>query len=221
MLEEESSMKEQTTLSVRAHVAAAVGLGVAFMACGIGPVPAWAQSLQERAAAAQGRWTEYREQIESSDPIARAEALRVALNDENIGIRDSALWLVLQRRDALPVAVVLEKGGRIGPGDLPNPEISALRWNLEQHSFEGRSVSYGYATRAIGRILEGTVQIRYERMRMPSFTGQPSGVPPTKNELVLRDCTVVLAIDASDSALAGPLRCENMSQTLHLRMPLS
>ncbi len=182
--------------------------------------PAWPQSIQERAAAAERRWAEYQEVLESSNPVARAEALRAALADENVGIRNNALWAVLQRRNVLPVAVVLEAGGRIGPGEVPNLEIVGLRWDPEHRSFAGRFVSHAFASQATGEVLEGHLQIKYDRVKMPIRFGQPADIPLTNKDFAIRPCTVVLTVKSGDNSLNGPLRCEGMPQTLQIRMPL-
>jgi hypothetical protein len=179
-----------------------------------------AQQLQDRAAAAEWRWAEYQEVLEASDPVAGAEALRAALADENLGIRTSALWTVLRRRDTLPLTVVLEPGGRIGPGEVPSPGISRIRWNPEQRTFEGLVHSFGFTDHPTGAIVEGKLQIRYGRLKMPIRFDLPADVPLTRKDFVLRHCDAVLAISAADASLSGPLRCEGMAQTLTLRMPL-
>jgi hypothetical protein len=179
-----------------------------------------AQQLQDRAAAAQRRWTEYQEMLESSNPVARAEALRAALADENIGIRTNALWTVLRRRDVLPVTVVLEPGGRIGPGEVPSLEVSRIRWDPEQQTFEGLTHSFGFTDHPTGAIVEGKLQIQYGRLNMPIRFGLPADVPLTRKDFVVRHCNAVLAISAIDASLTGPLRCEGMAQTLTIRLPL-
>ena len=131
----------------------------------------------------------------SSNPVARAEALRAALADENVGIRNNALWAVLQRRNVLPVAVVLEAGGRIGPGEVPNLEIVGLRWDPEHRSFAGRFVSHAFASQATGEVLEGHLQIKYDRVKMPIRFGQPADIPLTNKDFAIRPCTVVLTVE--------------------------
>ena len=182
--------------------------------------PSWGQSLQERAAAAERRWVEYQEMLQSTNPITRSEGLSAALADENIGIRSNALWSVLQRRQMLPIEVVVPPGGRIGPGEVPDAAVFNLRWNLEQRSFEGRARSFGYLADVTGAVVPGKLQISYLHLRMPARFGRPSDVPLTTKDVAVRKCTVSLVLNMAHDALEGPLRCEEMPELLALRMPL-
>jgi hypothetical protein len=142
-----------------------------------------AQQLQDRAAAAERRWADYQEMLESSNPVARAEALRAALADENLGIRTNALWTVLRWRNTLPLTVVLEPGGRIGPGEEPSPGIPRVHWDPEQRTFTG--LAHSFAPMRFGRcaIVDGKLQIRYGRLKMPIRFGSPPDVPLTQEGL--------------------------------------
>ena len=180
----------------------------------------WAQSPQDRGAAAERRWVEYQEMLQSNNPITRSEGLTAALADENLGIRGNALWSVLQRRQTLPIEAVVPLGGRIGPGEVPDVAVSRLRWNPEQRSFEGIVRSFGYSGNVTGAVVSGKLQISYERLRMPGRSGLPSDVSLTQKDLVIRKCTVSLALNPAHDALEGPLRCEEVPQTLALRMAL-
>ena len=196
-------------------------LGAAWLVVSVlHPELSSAETLQERVAAAQRRWAEYQEMMDSSDPIARAESFSAALADENLGIRNNALWSLLQRRDQLPINVVFEPGGRIGPGELPDIQISQMRWDPAQRTFKGTFRSHGYLSRAGGVVTEGKLQVSYDHVRMPARFGQGADIPLTDKDFVLRNCTVVLSINPTDMSLGGPLRCEGMVQTLPLRMPV-
>jgi hypothetical protein len=180
-----------------------------------------AETLQERVAAAQRRWAEYQELMQSSDPIARAEGFSAALADENLGIRNNALWSYLQRRDRLPVEVVLEPGGRVGPGDLPKVALFEVKWNAEQRALEGYDLSFGDRRPASGAVIAGKLQLLYPILKMPDFVGQSgNGAGATEPKMVNRRCDTTLAIDAARDALEGRLRCEGLPQTLPVRMPL-
>jgi hypothetical protein len=180
----------------------------------------WAQSPQDRAAAADRRWAEYQEMLQSSNPITRSEGLTAALADENLGIRGNAIWSVLQRRQTLPIAVVVPPGGRIGPGEVPNVAVFGMHWNPEQRSFDGVVRSFGYAGRVTGAAVSGKLQITYSSLRVPARFGLPSDVPLTGKNVAVRTCTVSLSLSPARDALEGQLRCEEMPETLALQMPL-
>lgn len=181
---------------------------------------AWAESPQDRAAAAERRWVEYQEMLQSNNPISRSEALSAALVDENLGIRGNALWSILQRRQMLPLEVVVPPGGRMGPGEVPSVAISRLRWNSELRTLEGVTISFGSAGSVTGSILSGKLQILYAGLRVMTRFGLPADVQPTRNDFSTRHCSVNLALNPSHDALEGPLRCEEMREMLAIRMPL-
>src|SRR5204863_8619479 len=107
--------------------------------------PCQGQTLQQRVAGAQQRWAEYQELMNSSDPIARSEGFGAALADENLGVRNNALWTYLHKRDRLPIEVVLQPGDRIGPGDVPNIALSQVKWDEDQRTLGARMASFGFA----------------------------------------------------------------------------
>lgn len=181
--------------------------------------PSYGQTLQERVAAAQRRWADYQELMSSADPIARSEGFNAALADENLGVRNNALWTYLHQRDHLPIEVVLGLGSKIGPGDVPNIELLGAKWIEEQRALASYSRSFGYPGDVRGQIVAGKLRLHYTNVRMPSFVGQNK--PASANDGIAdRVCNTILSVNESRDALEGKLSCEGMPETLPIRMPL-
>jgi hypothetical protein len=189
-----------------------------FLAFAFVGQPSYGQTLQERVAAAQRRWVEYQELMDSKDPIARSEGFNAALADENLGVRNNALWTYLHQRDQLPIGIVLGPGSRIGPGDVPNLRLYEVKWDEDQRALTAVMTSFGRRT-VSGQVVAGKLQLHYTEVGMPSFVGQ-SNPTSTKIEIVYRACDTTLSTNESRDALEGKLSCQGMPETLQVRMPL-
>lgn len=181
--------------------------------------PSYGETLQERVAAAQRRWTEYQELMDSSDPIARSEGFNAALADENLGVRNNALWAYLHQRDRLPIEVVLGPGSRIGPGEVPNLALYRVKWDENQRALNAVMDAFNLTGVATGQVVAGKLLLHYATVRMPSFVGR-SNSTSTQIDLVNRVCDTNLSINESRDALEGKFSCAGMPETLPVRMPL-
>jgi hypothetical protein len=192
---------------------------ILFLAFAFVGQPSYGQTLQERVAAAQRRWAEYQELMGSKDPIERSEGFNAALADENLGVRNNAVWTYLHRRDQLPIEIVLGPGSRIGPGDVPNLTLYRVTWNEDQRALIADMRAFNWTGRTSGQVVAGKLQLHYATVRMPSFIGQ-SNSTSTKIEFVSRVCDTILSPNESRDALEGKLSCEGMPETFQVRMPL-
>ncbi len=157
---------------------------------------------------------------QSSNPIARAEALRAALSDENVGIRSNALFLVLRRRESLPVAITLQPGAQVYASDIPVVDVNRIAWDADQKSFRGLAHSRGHSSAASGSVTDGALMIRYIKLGISSVFDEPASGRRSRGPTSFFDCSVTLALEPGQNALTGKLRCEGLPQSFLTRMPL-
>ncbi len=164
--------------------------------------------------------SEMRDLLQTTDSAVRDAAIETALRDPSPAVRGMAIYYALRRYDHLPLAFALPAGSAIQATELPSLVLQRVEWTADGRSLAALSESCGL-TRVTGEVTSDRLRLQFQRICISDeVTGSVSTRPGAKPHPIPYACETELAPTLARDALAGTLRCQGLSVTLPLTLPL-
>jgi hypothetical protein len=164
--------------------------------------------------------SEMRDLLQTSDISVRDAAIETALHDPSPAIRGMAIYYALRRYDHLPLAFALPAGSAIQATELPSLALEGVVWTADGRSLKARGGSCGGAWVA-GEVTGDRLRLQFQRICISNeVTGSVSNRPGAAPRPIPYVCETELAPTQARDALVGALRCQGLSRTLSLTLPL-
>jgi len=164
--------------------------------------------------------SEMRDLLQTTDVTVRDAAIETALHDPSPAIRGMAIYYALRRYDHLPLDFALPAGSAIPATELPSLVLSRVEWSADGRSMKG----YGGPCRGgwvVGEVTGDRLRLHFQQICISSaVTGAVSNQPGATPRAVPYGCDAELAPTQARDALTGMLRCQGLSVTLPLTLPL-
>jgi hypothetical protein len=126
----------------------------------------------------------------------------------------------LRRYDHLPLGFALPAGSAIQATELPSLVLAQIVWTVDGRSLTARGAPCGGAVVA-GEVTSDRLRLQFQRICISSqVTGTVSNRPGAAPRPIQYVCDTELAPTQARDALTGMLRCQGLSLTLPLTLPL-
>jgi hypothetical protein len=187
------------------------------------PMLAYAQETDDAASkvtALARHISEMRDLLQTTDVTVRDAAIETALHDPSPAIRGMAIYYALRRYDHLPLDFALPAGSAVPATELPSLVLSRVEWSADGRSLKASGAPCGGYV-VTGQVTGDRLRLQFTRICISSSaTGAVSNQPGAAPRAVPYVCDTELAPTQARDALTGMLRCQGLSMTLPLTLPL-